>query len=80
MHPIAWHLSLDPRTCLLDDPEEARRLARTVLDCGEPFGLVAFRVHGHVLLPGLDLGSLEGAAPPWRGARGSETPTLRLPR
>ncbi len=51
MVPIAWHLSLslDPRTCTLDDAEACRELAATVLDCGDPFGLLAFRVQGHQL-------------------------------
>ncbi len=45
MHAIAWKLSfaLDPKTSSLDDPAACRTLARTVLECGGPFGLVAFR-------------------------------------
>lgn len=51
MSPIAWHVSLalDPKTCSLDDPASCRLLARTMLECGEPFGLLAFRVHDHTL-------------------------------
>ena len=51
MSPIAWHVSLvlDPKTSTLDDPASCRLLSRTMLDCGEPFGLLAFRVHDHTL-------------------------------
>lgn len=46
MRPFAWHLTirLDPKTSELSDPAECTRLAETILETGEPFGLVAFRV------------------------------------
>jgi hypothetical protein len=45
MAPLAYQLciALDPSTSGLEDPAACRLLARTVLECGEPFGLLAFR-------------------------------------